>query len=239
MKIITFIFNWRGQYDKTIEKVKQLREIGVEPIVINSDDDHKDSDWHNIGEDSYFTAQFMKALELFHKFKGDVLFHIQGDASYDNWKQLYEDAEKYYETYEWGIYAPNVDYTWYDSAKVDLHFNIDEPNLKMVADTDCTCWFIHKDIIELADERGIDFSLYKMGWSFDIIYSALSFLSQRPVLRDYNHTIDHPPGTNYNKEQGEKEMLELYQSLEEDIKEAFYYIKTDVNNLAKFYETVE
>ena len=239
MKIITFIFNWRGQYDKTIEKVKQLREIGVEPIVINSDDDHKDSDWHNIGEDSYFTAQFMKALELFHKFKGDVLFHIQGDASYDNWKQLYEDAEKYYETYEWGIYAPNVDYTWYDSAKVDLHFNIDEPNLKMVADTDCTCWFIHKDIIELADERGIDFSLYKMGWSFDIIYSALSFLSQRPVLRDYNHTIDHPPGTTYNKEQGEKEMLELYQSLEEDIKEAFYYIKTDVNNLAKFYETVE
>ena len=239
MKIITFIFNWRGQYDKTIEKVKQLREFGVEPIVINSDDDHKDSDWHNIGEDSYFTAQFMKALELFHKFKGDVLFHIQGDASYDNWKQLYEDAEKYYETYEWGIYAPNVDYTWYDSAKVDLHFNIDEPNLKMVADTDCTCWFIHKDIIELADERGIDFSLYKMGWSFDIIYSALSFLSQRPVLRDYNHTIDHPPGTNYNKEQGEKEMLELYQSLEEDIKEAFYYIKTDVNNLAKFYETVE
>lgn len=236
MKILTFIFNWRGQYDKTIEKVNQLREIGVEPIVINSDDDHKDYDWYNIGEDSYFTAQFMKALELFHKFKGDVLFHIQGDASYDNWKQLYEDAEKYYETYEWGIYAPNVDYTWYDSSKVDLQFNIDEPNLKMVADTDCTCWFIHKDIINMADEKGIDFAPYKMGWSFDIIYSALSFLSQRPVLRDYSHTIDHPPGTNYNKEQGEREMAELYESLEDDVKEAFYFIKTNINNLSKYYE---
>jgi hypothetical protein len=178
----------------------------------------------------------MKALELFHKFKGDVLFHIQGDASYDNWKQLYEDAEKYYETYEWGIYAPNVDYTWYDSSKVDLQFNIDEPNLKMVADTDCTCWFIHKDIINMADEKGIDFAPYKMGWSFDIIYSALSFLSQRPVLRDYSHTIDHPPGTNYNKEQGEREMAELYESLEDDVKEAFYYIKTNINNLSKYYE---
>ena len=235
MKIITFIFNWRGQYDKTIEKVHQLREIGVDPIVINSDDDHKDYDWHNIGEDSYFTAQFMKALELFHKFKGDVLFHIQGDASYDNWKQLYEDAEKYFETYEWGIYAPNVDYTWYDSSKVDLQFNIDEPNIKMVADTDCTCWFIHKDIIELADKKGIDFSLYKLGWSFDIVYSALSFISQRPVLRDYSHTIDHPPGTNYNKDQGEREMAELYESLGEDVKEAFFYIKTDTNNLSKYY----
>ena len=81
MKILTFIFNWRGQYDKTIEKINQLREIGVEPIVINSDDDHKDYDWHNIGEDSYFTAQFMKALELFHLrvmyyFISRVMHHI-------------------------------------------------------------------------------------------------------------------------------------------------------------------
>jgi hypothetical protein len=86
----------------------------------------------------------------------------------------------------------------------------------------------------MADEKGIDFSPYKMGWSFDIIYSALSFISQRPVIRDYNHTVDHPPGTNYNKEQGEKEMFELYESLEEDVKEAFYYIKTDTNNLSKY-----
>lgn len=235
MKILTFIFNWRGQYDKTIEKVNQLREIGVVPIVINSDDDHKDYDWHNIGEDSYFTAQFMKALELFHKFKGDVLFHIQGDASYNNWKQLYEDAEKYFEKYEWGIYAPNVDYTWYDSSKVDLQFNIDEPNLKMVADTDCTCWFIHKDIINMADEKGINFSLYKMGWSFDIVYSALSFMNQRPVLRDYSHTIDHPPGTNYNKEQGEREMHDLFRSLTPDVQKAFAYIKQDRDQLATYY----
>jgi hypothetical protein len=33
MKILTFIFNWRGQYDKTIKKIDQLRGIGVEPIV--------------------------------------------------------------------------------------------------------------------------------------------------------------------------------------------------------------
>ena len=100
MKILTFIFNWRGQYEKTIEKIDQLREIGVEPIVINSDDDFRARDWHNIGEDSYFTAQFMKALEIFKKENGDVLFHIQGDASYDNWKQLYADAEKHFEIYE-------------------------------------------------------------------------------------------------------------------------------------------
>ena len=31
-------------------------------------------------------------------------------------------------------------------------------------------------------------------------------------------------------------MAELYESLEDDIKEAFYFIKTDINNLTKYYE---
>ena len=38
MNIQTFIFNWRGQYEKTMEKEIQLLYIGKSPIVINSDD---------------------------------------------------------------------------------------------------------------------------------------------------------------------------------------------------------
>jgi hypothetical protein len=237
MKILTFIFNWRGQYEKTIKKVKQLREIGVEPIVINSDDEHKDSNWHNIGEDSYFTAQFMKAIELFYKFKGDVFFHIQGDASYDNWKQIYENAEKYYEDAEWGIYAPNVDYTWYTPERTNVT-SIDFPlgECKMVSNTDCTCWFIHKDILDLYKERNLDLSQYKMGWCWDLVFTALSYVNKRPVIRDYAHTIDHPQGTNYNTNQAEKEMWDFYENLPEDLKEAFGYIKGDRNKLSKYYE---
>jgi hypothetical protein len=234
MNIQTFIFNWRGQYEKTLHKIEQLKKIGVVPTIINSDEEHNDSSWHNIGEDSYFTAQFLKALELFN---GDVLFHIQSDASYDNWEKLYNDAEKYYKEYNWGIYAPNVDYTWYDSSRTDLNdFEIDHSNLKMVANTDCTCWFIHKDILEEANRKHVNFAPYKMGWSFDIVYPALSHIMKRPVLRDYTHTIDHPVGTNYNKDQAEIEMRNLYLSLSPDIKEAFLYIKTDRNKLRKYYE---
>ena len=94
MNIQTFIFNWRGQYEKTIEKETQLLSIGKHPIVINSDDEKTKEGWHNIGEASYFTDQFLKAIELF---DGDVLFHVQGDASYDDWEKLYADAEKYFE----------------------------------------------------------------------------------------------------------------------------------------------
>ena len=57
MNIQTFIFNWRNQYDNTVKKVEQLKLLDKSPIVINSDDEYKKSDWHNIGEESYFTAQ--------------------------------------------------------------------------------------------------------------------------------------------------------------------------------------
>lgn len=233
MKIQTFIFNWQGQYEKTLEKIKQFNDIGITPVIINSDDNHRHDDWHNIGEDSYFTAQFLKAIEIF---DGDILFHIQADASYQNWTGLIDDAIKNYNEHKWGIYAPNVDYTWYDSSRTDLdEFDTGNNYLKMVANTDCTCWFVHKDIINEAKTRGVDFSPYKMGWSFDIVYPALSYILQRPVLRDYSHTVKHPKGTNYSTEQAEIEMRKLYESLPEDIQEAFFYIKSNRSKLIKYY----
>lgn len=233
MKIQTFIFNWRGQYEKTIEKEIQLLSIGKQPIVINSDDEKTEKGWHDIGEASYFTDQFLKAIELF---DGDILFHIQGDASYKDWAKLYADAEKYFEETEWGIYAPNVDYTWYDASRTDIDsigFPIDK--LKIVANTDCTCWFIHKDVINWYKESKLDFSQYKMGWCWDIIFPALCYINKRPVIRDYSHTIDHPRGTNYNTDQAEKEMWQLYETLPKDLKEAFGYIKGDREKLSKYY----
>lgn len=233
MNIQTFIFNWRGQYENTVYKINQLRQIGVEPIIINSDESHEMPDWHNIGEDSYFTAQFIKALELF---TGDILFHIQADASYDNWQQLYDDAIKTFNDTKCGIYAPNVDYTWYDSTRTDIDsIRMYTKNLKAVANTDCTCWFIHRDIIELYKQRNLDFSPYTMGWCWDIVFHALSYMNKRVVLRDYSHTIQHPRGTNYNKELAEKEMWQLYNSLDPDIQEAFGYIKSNRYNLVKYF----
>jgi hypothetical protein len=74
-----------------------------------------------------------------------------------------------------------------------------------------------------------------MGWSWDIILPALCYLNQRPVIRDYNHTVNHPRGTNYDTQKAEKEMWDLFNSLPLDLKEAFSYIKGDRQQLAKYY----
>ena len=233
MKIQPFIFNWKGQYKKTLEKEDALQKIFDKVIVINSDDTQEEERWINIGDDCYYTDQFMKAIELF---DGDILFHIQADASYDKLEELVNDAKKYFEEYEWGIYAPNVDYTWYTSENTDIQsIESNHDNIKMVANTDCTCWFIHKDIINELLNRKIDMSDQKMGWAIDLCLSSLSFLMSRPVIRDYNHTIDHPPGTNYNKEQATKELNILWQRLDGDIKETISYIKGDREKLANYF----
>lgn len=233
MNIQPFIFNWKGQYEKTLTKEQDLQKIFDTVTVINSDDTHEEERWINIGDDCYYTDQFMKALEIF---DGDVLFHIQGDASYDKLDELVSDARKYFEEYEWGIYAPNVDYTWYTSENTDIEsLQSSHDNIKMVADTDCTCWFIHKDVIDEFLKRNIDMKDQKMGWGVDLCVSASSFLLGRPVIRDYNHTIDHPPGTNYNKEQASEEMLVLWNRLDNDIKECISYIKGDREKLSKYF----
>ena len=233
MKIQPFIFNWKGQYKKTLEKEDALQKIFDKVIVINSDDTQEEERWINIGDDCYYTDQFMKAIELF---DGDILFHIQADASYDKLEELVNDAKKYFEDYEWGIYAPNVDYTWYTSENTDIEsIESNHDNIKMVANTDCTCWFIHKDIINEFLKRKIDMSDQKMGWGVDLCLSSLSFLMSRPVIRDYSHTIEHPPGTNYNKDQAAKEINILWQRLDDDIKEAISYIKGDREKLANYF----
>jgi len=236
MQIHSFIFNWPRQYEKAKQKEEQLSKIdGLKVTVINSDDAVTDyePEWINIGNDAYFTAQFLMALKLF---QGDILFHVQADASYNNWQKLIDDALMYHEKYMWGIYAPNVDYTWYDSSKTDINnIKLVDDNLKMVACPDCTCWFIDKNIIEDFHAANIEMEKCKMGWGWDIILPAFSFLKARPVIRDYNHTIDHPRGTNYNSQQAELEMYDLYNKLPFELQTLFRYIKGHRENIARYF----
>ena len=231
-----FIFNWNGQFQKTINIENNLSSLFDKVNVINSDDNNTRPGWVDIGDESYFSDQFRKALELF---DGDVLFHIQGDVSYNNWERLVHDARYYMDYYGAGIYAPNVDYTWYSSENADINsMSSDHPNIKMCACTDETIWFIRKDIIQEMFDRGVDFSKNKMGWGWDLVLAAICFDKGIPVIRDYNHTIDHPPGTNYNKELASFEMNLLWNSLDDRLRKIIEYIKgssIDRNKICNYF----
>jgi hypothetical protein len=237
MNIQPFIFNWNGQFEKTCKIEDSLSEIFDKVTVINSDDNNSKQGWIDLGNTSYFSDQFSKALEMF---DGDVLMHVQGDVSYDNWNKLVEDAIYYMNYYNAGIYSPNVDYSWYSSENADIDsLQSDHDNIKMVCCTDETVWFIHKDIIQEMIERKVDFSENTMGWGWDLVLAAISFVNSRPVIRDYQHTIDHPMGTNYNKEQAAREMEILWNSLDPDLREVVSLIKgskIDRETISKYFQ---
>ena len=227
-----FIFSWKGHFENACALERELSGIFDNVTVINSDDENTRPGWVNIGEASFFSAQFRKALELF---TGDILFHVQADAHYDRWRELVDDAFVVFETHRPGIYAPNVDYTHWTTERNDIiSKRLEPPNLKLIACSDETVWFIRREVIQGLQERGIDFSGNIMGWGWDCMLAAISYLKGMPVIRDYNHTVQHPQGTSYNRAQANAELDALLCSLDPEMLRLYQFIRTDRERLASF-----
>lgn len=225
MKIQSFIFNWRNQLESTLVIEKQLNKILDQVNVINSDENNSQSHWLNVGENCYFTAQFLKAIEL-HDRKS-IFFHVQGDTSYTNWTQLTKDACHYMQKYNAGIYYPKVkNVEWYDDdiTEVEGVEFIDE-NLKMIANGDETVWFIDPRVINYFKDHNFDqfFACNRFGWGFDIVMCAISYILGLPVIRDANHTIEHPLQTNYNKQQAQEQYNQTKRKLPQEIKQYIHH----------------
>jgi hypothetical protein len=235
-----FIFNWKNQFEKTYKIEESLKKIFDDVIVINSDEENTRDGWVNLGDSAYFGAQFNKALELFKDDK-KVLLHIQGDTEYHDWEGLVNSARKYYNLYEWGIYAPDITNIWYTSEHTDIvGIESEDENIKMVSCADETVWFISRDIIDNFYKRNLfdmmDPEKIKFGWGWDLVMDAISFLMGRPVIRDYSHQIQHAKGTNYNKDIASHEMEKLWENLSEDLKECISHIKGDREQLIKYFQ---
>lgn len=232
MKTQCFIFSWKGQYENTLKLENHLSKF-LDVTVINSDDDNKNDHWVNIGDECYFSKQFKTALELFDSTKYEFFFHIQADASYDDWNSILKSAKTSFRKYNWGVFAPNVDDTFYISERTDV-FAL-EDTLKVVATTDNTCWFVHKDIIEAMKENVHFMDENELGWGWDLLICAFSHLNKRKVIRDYSMTVDHPKSTGYKKEQAEMEMSIMFEKTSNELKQMIYLIKAHPILIAKYY----
>jgi hypothetical protein len=202
IKIHAFIFNWRGQYEKTIELEKEFSRHVDKLTVINSDNNNKKDHWVNIGEDSYFGDQFCKAVELF---DGDILFHTQADVSSPNneWEQIINSAKKYYIKYDYGVYSPNIDHTNWNNIRASIERltseEIKNDNLTIVSNTDCSSWFISDSLIKIFKSKYLQICKEnKIGWGIDQAICLESLIDSRPVLRDNNFNLQHPKSTGYN-----------------------------------------
>lgn len=211
-RIDAFIFNWRGHHANA--RVLE-REIGklTRVQVINSDEEVRDlyPHWVHLDESAYCAAQWNKAKQLF---DGDILFHIQADAYFNQFKDLFASAVDLFEAWPVGIYEPNVDYTLitFDTSKLEAVCN----DLYRVPCTDNTCWFIAGSVVREFSE--IDTSLNKIGWGIPGVAAAISYLKGLICLRDYNFLVKHPKFTGYSIEEANQERLQYLATLPEIVR---------------------
>lgn len=202
MNLQIFVFTWPGQYHNACATEQQLRSWGYAVTVVNSDPDNWHSHWINLRGSAYFTEQWLTACKMFH---GDVMFHIQADATYADWNKVIADAMAYRKKYNWGIYCPDAHAGW----ATPMDFVMPDANLKPIANSDCTCWFIDGSLIQWFNSLAFDWSFHKLGWGIDCILCAESWRRKRWVLRDLAHNINHPASRGYSSEQANSEFQEL------------------------------
>lgn len=237
VKIQAFIFNWKARTENTLKIEKTLNESGLfdKVVVINSDPEIKKAHWFNIGDYSNYINQYIIAMNLF---DGDIFFQVMADSFFNNWINLTESAIEDYKKYNWGIYAPFIEGTWYNSENSDINSIIfeNDKNLKMISCPDAITLFVHKDIMEKMKLNPFDFSFCTNGWGIDILMCANSFLLKRPVIRNYDYTVVHPQGvTSYSQETAINEFSRLINSCSNETQELIYNIRFNKEKLAEIF----
>lgn len=227
MKIHSFIFTWL-EYHTNAKKYEDILSTIDKTTVINSNTSVASTypKWMTLQDLSFFSHQWRTALSLFDKHKSDILFHCQADIDFTEFQQLIEKAKYYFEKYNCGIYAPNIDYTsWVFPNKDRLKEY--EPNVFEVPQTDETCWFIHRDIIE--NFPILTHDIY--GWYVDYTCIAISRILNRPVIRDYNFTIKHPKHNGYSYSAARSEFTSNLCVLPHEIQTEILAMQTEIYSL--------
>lgn len=215
MKIDSFIFNWNG-YFKSAKFLESTLSVFCDRVnVVNSDDNNKLTHWHNIGDEAFFTAQWFKCLELHEQ--GSTLFHVQADTQYKDWENLVKDAKHYMLKYNAGIYYPrvtNVEWST-DSSTEIIGINLQDKNLKLIANGDETVWFIHPKIIDYFKTHNLQkhFIKNRIGWGWDVVFCGISYILRMPVIRDSNHIISHEKSRGYNNSEAQNQLNYLINQL--------------------------
>ncbi len=208
-----FIFNWYRTSENAKKLQKQFSDLGIETYVINSHEEENNNglpNWINIGESGYMVQQYAKAKELFSK---TYFIEMFADISDVKAELILQRACYVFGKYECGVYAPNLDYIFWNFDTNKLHKL--EENLYEVKNPESLFSIIHKDILS---EVVLNPVKYKIGWGIDFLVCVLASLQNKLVIRDYITTVQHPRDRGYHNPEAIKEYHEYLNDLGEKLK---------------------
>lgn len=226
LRIRPFVFSWAGQFERACALEAAVGEAFGPVTVINAEDGRTRPGWVDVGAEAFMAAQFRRALDLFLADPAaEAMFHLQADAAYDDWGAIAAAARDAFAAYRWGVFAPNVDYTFHKARRVDVGaIRVPHAGLRVVACTDSICWFVHRDVAQALQALQPALHATRYGWGLDVLAAAVAFVAGRPVLRDYSYTVRHPRGTGYAQDAAAHEMVEMFKGLPAPLRVAAHRI---------------
>ncbi len=195
-KIQVFVISWNGMHDKAEAIAQAIHPVVDRVSVIYSNKDETEEmgtgHWEQVSNEYYFGRKFKRALDLF---TGDIFVLIQADAYHENWPQVLRRCAGSFGIPELGVWAPNVDWSWWTTERVKLG-NYGKTGLSMVAQTDGIIFALRSDVADRI--RGLDYECNNLGWGIEWAAIAYAYSHDLLVLRDETITVNHPKGSGYD-----------------------------------------
>lgn len=92
-----------------------------------------------------------------------------------------------------GVYEPTVTHTDIVYRRSRLQSIGDM--LYVVPFTDCTCWFVRRDVLQAVPP--VDISINRYGWGISVAIAAACRINNKLCIRDYGIRVHHPRGRGY------------------------------------------
>lgn len=233
--VLTYINNWNRVYDDVLEKEADLKAIGINPIIINSATEEKES-WLNIGDkwcyrqlfEFFKDTQNHPEYDYFSILFGDI-YAPEGTNIADYVLETIDTVDRLPDCY---VYSTSFTHDgWSYPGSILRHHN---ENVAMVCGTDTLYMTVHKEVANFCygflqyfdDKFGID--NFRSGWAIDVICSLYSIYNGHHVFRNLKSVLVHYENSGYD-------VSVAYQEMSKIIEEAIYYMNLsrgyDVNRL--------
>jgi hypothetical protein len=197
-----FIFNY-GLMDNALKLKNQFSEIGVSAVVLDSYSGNPvpEDDGVYAFENIYYSGLWNEALDML---TGSHMMIITSDVTIHDVRKLINNAKAFFKSEKAAIYAPNVNYTFwnYDMSSLPDYSR----DIKVVPNTDGMCWMLTSDAAFAVGN--VDNEVNKIGFGIDLLAAMFATREGKIVGRDYSITVTHPQTRSYDSTEAEKQEFE-------------------------------
>ncbi len=189
-----YVIGWTG-HEEHARQIAAAIEDHVDRLVVvyshRSGTPHSGAgEWRQVSDDLYYGGKFATALD---DFDGDVMLHVQADASAD-WPRLAGACRDAFATREGlGVWSPVIDYSPMSVETTSVRV-VD--GMHRVAVTDSVVWALSREVCDWF--RTLDPGANTYGFGFEGVAAAHCHVAGLEVVVDPSVPVKHPRSRGYD-----------------------------------------